>query len=397
MDPNRNPYAPGAGNPPPELAGRDEIIETARIALERARAGRSSRSILLVGLRGVGKTVLINRIRENAEASGIHALRAEAREDRSLPSILAPELRSALLKLSNREAARHLAQRGLRALAGFVGALRVKYQDIEVGLDVEPEPGLADNGDLETDLLSLLKVVGEAARAEKTCVALFVDELQYVKADELAALATALHRANQDRLPIILVGAGLLQLRANMGEAKSYTERLFEFHEIGALSENDARRAIQKPAADEGVEFSLGAVPSIIKRTRCHPYFLQEWGKHVWNTAERSPITGSDVAKASEQVIPYLDQNLFRVRFDGRTTLEKKYMRAMAQFGAGPHSSGEITREMNRSSGSTNNVRTSLISKGLIFSPRHGEVAFTVPLFDEFMLRVMPGDDWRSL
>ena len=230
MDPILNPYAPGAGTRPPELAGRDEVLETARIALARTRVGRPSKSTLMVGwLRGVGKTVLLDRMREEAEAQGMHALAVEAPESRSLPSILAPQLRQALLRLSRTEAARDLAQRGLRALAGFASALKVKYHDIEVGLDLEPEPGLADNGDLETDLQDLLQAVGEAEKADGNCVALFIDELQYVEEDQLAALITALHRATQRQLPVTMIGAGLPQVRGRMGRAKSYAERLFEF------------------------------------------------------------------------------------------------------------------------------------------------------------------------
>ena len=396
MDPIRNPYAPGAGTRPPELAGRDEIREKARIGLERARIGRSSKSLLLVGLRGVGKTVLLDRIREDAEATGIYSLRVEASENRSLPSILAPQLRTALLKLSNREAAKQLAQHALRALAGFVGALKVKYQDIEVGLDYDPEPGLADNGDLETDLQTLLEAVGAAAKAETTCVALFVDELQYVNEDELAALITALHRTAQRQLPVIMLGAGLPQVRGRMGKAKSYAERLFEFPEIGALSTADARRAISKPAQAEGVTIEDDALEAIIDQTRCYPYFLQEWGKHAWDVAESSPITSANVAVALQLAIATLDASFFLVRFDRLTPSEKKYVRAMAQLGAGPHRSGDIAGELNRSVNSLAPTRSQLINKGTIWSPSHGDTAFTVPMFNEFMLRIMPGDDWRS-
>ena len=396
MDPIRNPYAPGAGTPPPELAGRDEIRETARVALERARLGRPSKSLLMVGLRGVGKTVLLYRIREDAEAKGICALWVEAPENRSLPSILAPQLRAALLRLSHREAARDLAQRGLRALAGFVGALKVKYQDIEVALDFDPEPGLADNGDLETDLQDLLGVVGTAAKAESTCVALFIDELQYVKEDELAALITALHRTAQRQLPIIMLGAGLPQLRGNMGRAKSYAERLFEFPEIGALSPDDARRAIAKPARSEGVDIQDDALDAIVDRTQGYPYFLQEWGKHVWDVAERSPITSANVAVASQLATATLDESFFLIRFDRLTPAEKRYVRAMSQLGAGPHRSGDIAGELGRSVNSLAPVRSQLINKGTIWSPGHGDTAFTVPMFDEFMIRIMPGDDWRA-
>ncbi len=395
MDPVRNPYAPGAGTPPPELVGRDEIREDARIALERIKSGRPSKSMMMVGLRGVGKTVLLERIRQCAEASGIYALQIEAPENRSLPSVLAPQLRVALLKLSNRDAAKQLARRALRALAGFVGALKVKYQDIEVGLDFDPEPGLADNGDLETDLQELFEVVGAAAQADGACAALFIDELQYVKEDELAALITALHRTSQRQLPITMVGAGLPQVRGRMGKAKSYAERLFEFPELGTLSPEDARLAIAKPAQDEGVEIEPLALDAIVAQTQCYPYFLQEWGKHLWDVAERSPITASNVEAASQRAIAALDESFFRVRFDRLTPLEKRYARAMAQLGPGPHRSGDVAAALARPVTSLAPTRNQLINKGMIWSPSHGDTAFTVPMFDEFMRRIMPGDDWR--
>lgn len=397
MDPIRNPYAPGAGTQPPELAGRDEIRETARIALERAKIGRPNKSLLLVGLRGVGKTVLLDRMRADAEARHMSVLWVEAPENRSLPSILAPQLRTAMLRLSRREAAKDMAQRALIALAGFVGALKVRYQDIEVGLDLEAEPGLADNGDLETDLQALLEVAGAAAKADTTCLALFVDELQYVKEDELAALITALHRTAQRQLPVIMLGAGLPQLRGNMGRAKSYAERLFDFPEVGALSSDDARRAICKPARGEGVEIEAEALDAIVDQTHGYPYFLQEWGKHTWDVAEHSPITVSDVAAASTIATAALDASFFRVRFDRLTPSEKRYMRGMAQLGGGPHRSGDIAGQLDRSVNSLAPTRSQLINKGMIWSPSHGDTAFTVPMFDEFMHRIMPGDDWRSV
>ncbi len=349
----------------------------------------------MVGLRGVGKTVLLDRIRADAEVSGICALRMEAPEDRSLPSILVPQLRVALLKLSSRAKIKDLAQRALRGLAGFVSALKMKYQDIEVGLDFEPEPGLADSGDLEIDLQDLFQVVGEAAQADETCIAIFIDELQYVKEDELAALITALHRTSQRQLPVVMLGAGLPQVRGRMGRAKSYAERLFEFPEIGPLSDEDARRAIAKPAADEGVEIVDAALDLVVQQTRCYPYFLQEWGKHIWDVAERSPITPRDVEIASQQAVATLDGSFFLVRFDRLTPLERKYVRAMAALGAGPHRSGDIAQILGRSVQSLAPTRGQLINKGMVWSPSHGDTAFTVPLFDEFMLRIMPGDDWR--
>lgn len=350
----------------------------------------------MVGLRGVGKTVLLDRMRDDAEASGIHTLRIEAPEDRSLPAILAPQLRQALLRLSRNEKARELAQRALRALAGFARALKMKYNDIEVGLDFEPEPGLADNGDLEHDLQALLESAGNAARNADTALAIFVDELQYVPEEELAALITALHRTAQRQLPLVLVGAGLPQLPGRMGRAKSYAERLFDFPEIGSLPIDAAKRAIEKPVRDHGADITPDALKRILTETRGYPYFLQEWGKHSWDAADTPPITDDDVKLASTAAIAALDESFFRVRFDRLTPSEKRYLRAMAQLGAGPHRSGEIADALDRQVTALGPTRSQLIAKGMIWSPNHGDTAFTVPLFDEFMRRIMPGDDWKQ-
>lgn len=393
MNPVSNPYAPGAGTRPPKMVGRDDLLDTARIAFERIRSGRPSKSIVIVGLRGVGKTVLLEQIDENAEGSGVLTLRIEAPESRSLPSILVPQLRTALLKLSKREAARELVQRAQRALAGFANALKVKYQDIEIGLGFDPEPGLADNGDLEADLQDLFEVVGLAARADGSCVALLIDELQYIKKEQLSALITALHRVAQRGLPLTLVGAGLPQLRGAMGEAKSYTERLFDFPEVGPLSRRDAKTAILKPARDEGVEIEAIVLDSVVDRTKGYPYFLQVWGKHLWDVAEGSPITEANFVPASELAIADLDQSFFLVRFDRLTPLEKKYLRTMAELGPGPHRSGDIAQVMNRDVTSLAPTRAKLIGKGMVWSPAHGDTAFTVPMFDEFMLRIIPDLD----
>ncbi len=393
MDPIRNPYAPGAGTRPPEMVGRDDLREAARIALERIRLGRPSKSIVMVGLRGVGKTVLLDQIAEDAEANGLIALRIEASEQRSLPSMIAPQLRSALIRLSNREAVQALAQRALRALAGFASSLKVKYQDIEVGFDADPEPGLADNGDLGTDLQDLFEAVGVAAKADNSCVALFVDELQYVEKEQLAALITALHRDAQRQLPVTMVGAGLPQLRGAMGNAKSYAERLFDFPEVGPLSSSDARIAISKPARDEGVEIEAEVLDAVVSRTQGYPYFLQVWGKHLWDVAEDSPITEANFIPASIRAIADLDQSFFLVRFDRLTPSQKKYLRAMARLGAGPHRSGDIAQVMERTVSSLGPTRAQLINKGMIWSPGHGDTAFTVPMFNEFMLRIVPNLD----
>lgn len=396
MDPVRNPFAPGAGTPPPELAGRDHLRETVRVAIERVRLGLPAKSILMVGLRGVGKTVLLDRMRDDAEAAGIHTVRIEAPESRSLPALLAPQLRQALLRLSRNAKAKDLAQRALRGLAGFARALKLKYSDIEVGFDFDPEPGLADNGDLEHDLQALLEVVGAAAQRAGTALVLFVDELQYVQEEQLAALITSLHRTAQRRLPVVLVGAGLPQLRGQMGRAKSYAERLFDFPEIGPLPAVAARIAIAKPARNQGVEVHEDALALILRQTHGYPYFLQEWGKHAWQTADASPITRKDVSIASKAAVAALDESFFRVRFDRLTPVEKKYLRAMAELGAGPHRSGDIAEQLDRKVTSLGPTRNQLIAKGMIWSPNHGDTAFTVPLFDEFMHRIMPGNEWRA-
>jgi hypothetical protein len=335
-------------------------------------------------------------MRLDAEESGAYTLRMEAPESRSLPALLAPQLRQVLLRLSRVQAAKDLARRGLRALAGFAKALKIKYSDIEVGLDFDPEPGLADNGDLEADLTALLEEVGLAARSAQTAVVLFLDELQYLDKDQFAALISALHRCAQSQLPLTVVGAGLPQLRGLAGNAKSYAERLFDYPTIGALAPPEAELAIVKPAKNEGVDFNPEAVAEIVSATRGYPYFLQEWGKHSWDVANHSPITLADVSAASVEAIAALDESFFRVRFDRLTPAEKKYLRAMAELGPGPHRSGDIALTLSKTVNSLGPLRQSLITKGMIWSPSHGDTTFTVPLFDEFMKRIMPGPEWKA-
>ena len=395
LNPVRNPYTPGAGTPPPELAGREELIQQATIVLQRIQLGRPAKNLAMIGLRGVGKTVLLNRIHTEAQDTGLQTVFVESSEGRSLPALLAPQLREALVAMSGYVRARETARRGLRALAGFVGRVGVRYGDVEVHLDVEPEPGLADSGDLEHDLVALLRVAGEAARAGNTALCLFADELQYVEEDELAAIITALHRVAGQELPVAMIGAGLPQLRAHMGQARSYVERLFDFLEVSFLSPEAARRALVNPARAENVDVSNEAVQRIVETTECYPYFLQEWGKHAWDAAAASPIDIGDIERASEAAIAALDASFFRVRFDRLTASERRYLRAMAELGPGPHRSGDIAAAIGRTVGSLGPTRSRLIAKGMVWRPEHGATAFTVPLFDQFMRRVMP-DDWRQ-
>ncbi len=390
MDPIKNPYTPGAGTAPPELAGRDELREKVRICIERLRIGNSAKSVIMVGLRGVGKTVLLDQMRVDAEASGVHTARIEVPENRSLPALLAPALRLTLIKLSQIENAKAIAQKGLRAIAGLAKGLKLKYSDIEVGIDFEAEKGLADNGDLEGDLTALFIEAGNAARAAKSVIVIFIDELQYIKQDQFAALISALHRCGQLKLPVTMVGAGLPQLLGLAGEAKSYAERLFDYPIVDRLNPESASQAIRKPAVALGVLYEDTAVDEIIAKTHGYPYFLQEWGKHAWDAATTSPITFANVELASQLTIAALDESFFRVRLDRTTPSEKRYLRAMAELGAGPHRSGDIANLLNRKASSFGPIRSSLISKGIVWSPIHGDTAFTVPLFHEYLLRKIP-------
>ena len=396
MSPLENPFAPGAGTPPPELAGRDELLESVRIATQRTRRRLAARSVLLLGLRGVGKTVLLDRVHHEAQGAGLATVMLEATDRGALPAQLAGELHPVLLRLSRQRRVRELASRALRVLAGFVSGLRVKYGDIELGIDAPVEPGVADSGDLEHDLAALFEAFGHAARASDTALVIIVDEMQYVPKAELAALSSALHRAAQRRLPILLGAAGLPQLRAQVAEAKTYAERLFEFREVGPLDEEASGAAVAKPIRARGADIAADALQAIVDQTRGYPYFLQEWGKHAWDVAERSPIDAGDVARASAEVAASLDAGFFRARFDRLTPAQKRYLRAMAELGPGPYRSGEIARALDRKVTSLGPTRAQLIAKGMIWSAARGDTAFTVPSFDRFMRRVMPGEEWRE-
>ena len=391
MDPRRNPFAPGAGSPPPELAGREPLLERALVALDRIRAGRAARSTIFYGLRGVGKTVLLGAVRDAVEAERMLAISIEAPENRSLPALLAPSLRAGLLRLDRVARTGAGVKRALAALAGFA-KLRAKYADFELALDFEPEPGLADSGDLDLDLADLIVTVGEAARERGTAMVLVVDELQYVAEEQLAALISALHRAAQRRLPVTMVAAGLPQLLGQMGRAKSYAERLFEFVGVGPLDTTAAANAIRVPIEREAESIDVDAIAAIVQETEGYPYFLQEWGKHSWDAADASPIAATDVDAARASALAELDASFFRVRFDRLTPAEKRYLRAMAALGPGPHRSGDVADSLGVKVSSVAPTRNSLIAKGMLYSPAHGDTAFTVPLFDQFMRRVMPGE-----
>ncbi|MEZ5809887.1 MAG: ATP-binding protein [Rhizobiaceae bacterium] len=390
MDRIRNPFAPGAGNPPPELAGRETLIEEARVALGRLKAGRSTQGIILTGLRGVGKTVLLAEIQELAQADGFATVFIEAHDGKSLAQMLVPPLREVLFSLSKVEQAKQLASRGLRVLKSFLSAINVTVEGVTFGLGTEPETGVADSGDLEADLPRLLEVIAEAAAAGKRPVLLLVDEIQYLESGEFSALIMGMHKVSQRRLPMMMIAAGLPQTLALAGNSKSYAERLFRYPEVGRLEEQDAKRALQAPAKSEGAEFDPQAIKTILETTQRYPYFLQQWGYDSWNAAEGPVITGSDVDIATTRALQELDQSFFKVRFERCTPAEKRYMRALAALGPGTQRSGEVADQLGVKVTSLGPVRNSLIRKGMIYSPAHGDTAFTVPLFDEFMVRTMP-------
>ncbi len=387
MDATTNPFAPGAGTQPPELAGRDTIIANATVALSRIKLGRSAQSQMLLGLRGVGKTVLLNRIAEIAEKDGYATLVLEAPEDRRLAEMLVPPLRSLLFRLSRIESAKDVARRGLGVLRAFASAFKVKVGDIEFG--IQAETGTADSGALESDLPELLVAVAAAAREAKNAVALFVDEVQYLNAEDLGALIVSAHKMAQRGLPFIAFGAGLPQLAGLAGEAKSYAERLFEYPDVGPLGPEAAKDAIREPIRRERVDISERALDIIVEKTRGYPYFLQEWGYHAWNVAANSPVTAQDAERATTDALERLDKGFFRVRLDRLTPREKDYVRAMA----GPHRSGEIAQKLAMDVTTAGPLRNGVIKKGMVYSPQHGDTAFTVPMFDEFMRRSMP--DWE--
>jgi hypothetical protein len=387
MDPVTNPYAPGAGTQPPELAGRKDILKRAEVTLARVREGRHAKSFMLVGLRGVGKTVLLNTIHTAAENQGFISVLVETPEGRSLPELLVPVLRRILLRLDTKERVNATVKRGLMILKAFANAVKVTVGELEIGLDIDPVRGTADSGDIEADLPDLFEAVGVAARSRGAAVAIIIDEVQYIKEKEFSALIMAMHRISQRQLPLILIGAGLPQLVGLAGRSKSYAERLFDYPDVGPLSNKDACSALLEPSRREGVEYDDAALACAIDRTKGYPYFLQEWGYHSWNAATASPITVGNVETATADALRSLDESFFRVRFDRVTPREKDYLFAMAALGPGPHRSGDIALELGVAVESIAPVRSSLIKKGMVFSPAHGDTAFTVPMFDEYLYR----------
>ena len=390
MDPVKNPFSPGAGAPPPELAGRKSILSKAEIALKRLQQGKSEKSFLLIGLRGVGKTILLNKMDTIIQESQNHSIYIEAHEKKPFIKILVPHLRKVLFDFDSKGIIDQKVKKAFRVLKSFFESMKLKYGDFELSLDIDPEQGSADSGDLEVDLPILLQSIGEAAKGQKTAVSIIIDELQFLSEIELNALIMAIHRASQKQLPILMIGAGLPQLIGLVGRSKSYAERLFDFPHIGPLNKEDAFLALQEPVRVFNVGFDEHALEEIFTQTRGYPYFLQEWGYQSWNLSTLSTIDLTTVQQATEESIKRLDEGFFRVRFDRLTPKEKEYLQALASLGDGTHRSGTIADRLNATSQSVAPIRNSLIKKGMIYSPSHGNMQFTVPLFDEFIKRAIP-------
>ena len=385
-----NPFAPGAGAPPPEIAGRDSILKDATIAIQRNRGGKSARSFIYIGLRGVGKTVLLNEVQSIAEQEDAITDFIEVSKNEPLSVVIIASMRAALLKLDRFKGVNEKVKQGLRVLKSFVGAVKVKYQDVEFSLDIDSETGVADSGRLTRDLAELFVAAGEAAKSRKASIVILIDEIQNLPKEEFEALIMAVHRVDQKKLPVLIVGAGLPLLVKLTGDAKSYAERLFEYPRISALSPNEVKRALEEPLEESHVKINPDAVDLIIKETKGYPYFIQEWGYQAWNVASKSPITRANIEKCSELAISRLDQNFFLSRYERISDPQKAYLRAMAELGPGPHKSGDIAKLLGKGTSQLGPIREGLIQNGMIYSPKYGFAAFTVPLFDEYLKRTEP-------
>lgn len=386
MDPKRNPFSPGAGSRPPELAGRDDVLENAEIAVARVIKGRSAQSQILLGLRGTGKTVLLNRIQLMAEQAGYETAFVEAPEDKTLAQMLYPQMLKVLRRLSTMERARSYAHDAMSALRNFASVFNIKVGDVEIGVD--PSPGLADSGELEFDLTEMFEMIGNAASAANTGWALMIDEVQYLNNAELAAIIVAVHRINQKGLPVIVFAAGLPQIAKLSGDAKSYAERLFTYPSVGALDPEAARVAIRSPLQQEDADIDPDALDIIVDHTNGYPFFLQEWGHHSWNIAEQSPITADDVHRATDRALNRLDEGFFKVRMDRLTNAEVEYVDAMSRLGDGPYKSTDVAKAMGKDPSALGPRRANIIAKGMIYSPSYGEIDFTVPLFASYLRRI---------
>lgn len=392
MDPHTNPFTPSAGAQPPELAGRGPILAEAELLLARLASGRPHPSMILTGLRGVGKTVLLRTVEQVARARGTIPIRIETTEEGNLPELLALRLRPVLLELDRAAGLKDAARRALGVLRSFVH-VRFQFGGLEGDINADPIPGVADSGNLDSDLTDLFAAVGAAARERGATVGIFLDELQYARKSELQALVVAMHQMQQDSQPVALIAAGLPSLRGALGRAKSYTERLFQYPMVGSLSEVDAYHAVRDPLDKADVAIDPEALSEMFRLTEGYPFFLQTWASFTWNSSASSPITFGDVQRSSEAATAHLDANFFGVRFDRITPGERRYLRAMASLGRGPFKTRSVANVLRSTQGGLATTRERLMAKGMAFDPEHGKIAFTVPMFDEFMKRRMPSTD----
>jgi AAA+ ATPase superfamily predicted ATPase len=384
MNPAQNPYRPGAGTQPKTLAGRTKEIEKANVLFERVKYGNPQRSLMLYGLRGVGKTVLLNEYERIAESQCYLTEHIEMSENDDFRRVIAKACRKVLLKVSKLENAKDKCISALGILKAFSLAIP---DGPELKIDVEAAIGSGDSGDLDSDLVDLLVSLGQAAKDLGRPICFTLDEVQYLNKDAVGGLISASHRITQKELPVVFVCAGLPQIAALSGDARSYAERLFEFIPIGELKDGADEEALVGPAISQSVEYTREAKELILKESKAYPYFIQEFGKHTWDLASESPIKEEDALNASIEAIKTLDGGFFKMRMDRATTAERKFMKAMASIGSGVYKTNDVATAMNKKIKSIGPVRATLISKGFVYSPQHGEIAFTVPLFDEYIRR----------
>lgn len=386
MDPRLNPYTPNAGARPPVLVGRDDQLAVFDVLLTRLERGYTEQSMIITGLRGVGKTVLLQEFLSAAEDRGWSAVDAEITKQAPFGRRMAELGRKALLRIAPKARWSDRTAKAAAVLKSF--SLTVNPDgSIGAGLGDVPAEGRADSGDLIEDLSDLFVALGDAARSHGTGVVFLFDEIHFLTLYELEALITALHRTVQRSLPVTLLGAGLPQIPRLAGEAKSYAERLFKFPAIGNLPSAEARRALVAPAEELGVPFAPEAAEDVVSYTEGYPYFIQEYGKILWDEAAHAPIDRLIVEEVRPLVEAKLDGSFFRVRAERTTELELQYLRAMAHLGPEPQRAADVARVMNRTSEQLGPVRARLIDKGLLYTPGFGLAAFTVPQFDRYMRR----------
>lgn len=386
MESGFNPFSPNAGSRPPAFVGRDDILADIRTMIERLPRRLSVQSMLLTGIRGVGKTVLLNEVARLAESgTAVYPIYLEATEDRGLATMLASPLRIALLKLDRIAKAKAIVRRSMVGLRNFLGTVKVNYGDF--GIELDPMLGLSDSGDMQSDLIDLFCAVAEAAADNGKAVLLLIDEVQYLSEKELGALVMAMHRLQQLSLPMAMIGAGLPTLPGLTGNAKSYAERLFVFPAIGALSKENSIRAIRVPLEGAKVRINDDAADFVYMRSGGYPYFIQEWGYQLWNFVQEEPITLADARNVDLAVTEKLDMSFFRVRVERLTQAERSMLMAMASLDGPEYKLSAIAESMKMNVKALSPRRSSLIAKGMIYSPHTGTIAFTVPLFSEYLLR----------